>query len=449
MLKNIFISTILLFSIGAYSFEYEPGKVIVKFKKAANTSSYAKVSEIKGSEFKVMKIDSGKDVLAAVSELASNPDVEYAQPSYIYRISRTPDDTLYASKLWGLNNTPQTVDTSGGVLGGLFSTHNPGTAGDDINAESAWDVITSCSSIVVAVLDTGIRYTHEDLSGNMWDDGTSNHYHGYDYVNHDNFPLDDHGHGTHVAGIIGAYGSNTKGVTGVCWRVQLMAIKACDFLGSCSETNLIAGIDYAIAHGANIINTSFNMYGGTDDALSAKVTEAQQAGVLIVAAAGNGHAMSVVIPCSTTDPTDLGTDPGYNVDTGETTYPCNFTQDNILCVAALDQKFERACFSNYGATSVDVAAPGTNIVSTWGKTTDSAYAIENGTSMATPYAVGVAALIWANNPNYNYSDVKNAVMYGGTAISSMSGITVSGNVLNAYSSLSYINRPVGLKAVVH
>jgi subtilisin family serine protease len=276
----------------------------------------------------------------------------------------------------------------------------------------------------------------------MWDGGSSYPNHGKDFYNNDLDPIDDNGHGSHVSGIIGASGNNGVGVTGVCWMTNIMALKSFNAAGDGSTSTIISAISFAIDHGANILNASFNLYGDADPPLSAAVTAAEQAGILIVSAAGNG--CPDAIHCSPTITT------GYNVDTSAiypNTYPCAFPQDNILCVAAIDQKFQKASFSNYGSTSVDVAAPGTNVWSTW-NTSNSAYALENGTSMATPYSVGLAALVWANNPTFTYLDVKNAVMYGGAAISSMSDITVSGNVINAYNALNYINVPRGLTAVV-
>ena len=437
MLNKLKFILVLFFISGALFAQYVPGELIVKMKRSASASSYVGVSAIAGSNFKVMKIDQSKDVLEAAEELAKDPNVEYAEPNYIFHISNVPNDTYY-SRLWGLKNTGQSVPSS-------TEPNNPGNSGDDINAEAAWGIINDCSTVTVAVIDTGARYTHEDLVDNMWNGGGSYPYHGWNYcssssdISHtcdgapNNNPLDNNGHGTHVAGIIGARGSNAKGVTGVCWRINIMALKSFDANGSGGVTSIIPAIDFAINHGAKIINTSFNMYGSVSVALSEKITEAEQAGILIVSAAGNGDGSAGSA--------------GYNVDTGIKTYPCCYTQDNILCVAALDQKFQRASFSNYGSTSVDVGAPGVNVWSSWnGSNTD--YKIESGTSMATPYTVGVAALVWAKNPSYTYLDVKHAVMYGGAAVSSMANITVGGKVINAYNALNYINTPTGLSAVV-
>jgi thermitase len=429
MLNKLKVTLMLFFISGVLSAEYVPGEIIVKMKKSANLSSYVGVSEITGSDFKVIKIDKDKDVIEAAAELAKDPNIEYAEPNYIFHISSVPNDTYYSTnKLWGLNNTGQTISGTDSM-----SANNPGNSGDDINAEEAWTLITDCSTRTVAVIDTGVRYTHEDLIDNMWNGGGSYPNHGYDFFNSDNNPDDDNGHGSHVSGIIGARGNNAKGVAGVCWRIKIMALKSFGAGGDGDVISIIPAVDFAINHGANVINASFNMYGAASAALSAKITEAEQAGILFVAAAGNGDGSAGAA--------------GYNVDTGIKTYPCCYTQDNILCVAAVDQKFQRTSFSNYGATSVDVGAPGINVWSAW-NTSNSAYKIESGTSMATPYTAGLAALVWADNPSYTYLDVKHAVMYGGAAVSSMANVTVSGKVINAYNALNYINAPTGLTAVV-
>ena len=239
MLNKLKFILVLLFISNALfaEAEYVPGELIVKFKKSSNISAYARVSEINGSDLKVMKVDKGKNVMEAVAELTQNPDVEYAQPNYIYHISSVPNDTYYTTKLWGLKNTAQSILGSGSI-----STNNPGNLGNDINAEDAWSIISDCGSIVVAIIDTGVKYTHPDISSNMWSGN------GYNFINNSSNPLDDNGHGTHVAGIIGAVGDNNTGVTGVCWQIQIMALKAFSACGTGSTTKIISAIDYAINH---------------------------------------------------------------------------------------------------------------------------------------------------------------------------------------------------------
>ena len=274
----------------------------------------------------------------AISKLRLQAGVASVQPNFIYHASVTANDSSYG-QLWGLQNNAQTVTNPS------YNFHNPGTAGMDMDATLAWDQITDCSSVTVAVIDTGVHYNHEDLTSNMWD-GTGAGYanHGYDYVDNDNDPMDTHGHGTHVAGTIGAIGNNNTGTTGVCWQASIMAIRVLDTSGSGDTADIIQGVNFATTNGARVISMSLGG-GGFDAALNNAIANAAGAGVAVVVAAGND---------------------GIDNDTTPTpTYPCNYTQPNLLCVAALDQAYSLADFSNTGATSVDVGAPGTNIMSTW------------------------------------------------------------------------------------
>lgn len=287
-------------------------------------------------DFAILSLDVATDsVSQAVARLSQDPTVDSVQPDFIYRISATvPNDPSY-SKLWGLKNTAQTI-LSEHASQSLYTGGNPGTSGRDMSLETAWDRTTDCSAVVVAVIDTGIKLDHEDLEDNLWPSMTSQN--GYDFYNSDTDPTDDEGHGTHVAGTIGARGNNAIGTSGVCWRVQLMAIKALGADGSGSTSTIIQGVNYAVANGAQIINMSLGG-GGFDSAFQSAINAAGAAGVLVVVAAGND---------------------GRNNSTSPT-YPCNFTTANLICVGAVDQQFSMASFSNYSTTHVDIGAPGTNI----------------------------------------------------------------------------------------
>ncbi|MGZ3694576.1 MAG: S8 family serine peptidase [Bdellovibrionota bacterium] len=286
-----------------------------------------------------MKLAPGQKVEDMVARLSSDPDVEYAQPNFIYHTTAVPNDTSYG-QLWALKNTGQTIAAA------PYATHNPGISGKDVSAESAWTIATDCAANTVAVIDTGVNYNQTDLVANMWNGGGAYPNHGYDFVDSDNDPMDLNGHGTHVAGTIGAVGNNGSGTTGVCWTASLMAVRVLDAAGSGQDSDIILGINFAVAQGAKVINMSLG--GSTyDAALNTAILNASNAGVVIVVAAGND---------------------GTNNDGGSPTYPCNYTSANLICVAALDQSFALASFSNYGATSVDVGAPGTNIKSTWNGT---------------------------------------------------------------------------------
>ena len=329
---------------------FVPGEVIVRYKESATGSARLQAlkahSAVKlgtpAKHFDHVKIREGLSVDEAVSELSRDPEIESVQPNYIYRTFALPNDPQLGQQ-WGLKNTGQTIT----LPAGSTSTNNPGIAGADMSAEAAWSIRTDCSSVVVAIIDSGINYRHEDLAGNMWDGGAAYPNHGYDFVNNDNDPSDLLGHGTHVAGTIGAVGNNGVGVAGVCWKAKLMAVKVSES-GTATSADMAKGFDFAIANGAKVINLSM---GNTenDPVLKAAVQKASDAGIVIVAAAGN-------------DSSDNDQEP---------TYPCSYKLANVLCVAAVDQKGQLASFSNFGKTTIHVAAPGANIRNSFAGTTKS------------------------------------------------------------------------------
>jgi subtilisin family serine protease len=325
--------------------DYADDEILVKFKEDASdfsmmttiqTQGDSKIKKVSNKKIIQVKLKEGQTVEDAIAEYYSYPNVEYAQPNFIYHIMATaPLDPDY-EHLWGLKNTGQIVPDAS------YPTNNPGKIGDDMDLELAWDIVTDCSSVIVAVVDSGINYNHEDLAANMW---SSINYpnHGYDFVDDDDDPMDYNGHGTHCAGTIGAVGNNNIGTTGVCWKVQLMAVRVLNTAGAGYTSDIISGIYFAVSEGAKILSMSIGSY-YFDQAYYDALKDAQTNGVLVIAAAGN-------------DDSDN--------DGGTHTYPCDYDLDNIIGVAALDQSYELAHFSNYGSTSVDVGAPGTNILSEW------------------------------------------------------------------------------------
>ncbi|MEQ1555688.1 MAG: S8 family peptidase, partial [Gallionella sp.] len=328
---------------------YAPSQVLVQFKPNMSTAMRSQTAQSFGaqsiqalatsSNWSVANLPAGQTVAQAVAAYANNPNVAAVQPNYIYHTMAVPNDPQYG-QLWAAKNTGQPIST-GTYPAGVPVT---GTAANDMNLEAAWNVQTDCSSTIVAVIDSGVNYTSTDLAANMWNGGVAAPLHGWNFVGAgSNDPMDLNGHGTHVAGTIGAVGNNAIGVTGVCWKASIMAVRVMDAQGSGTTSSIIQGIDYAIQHGAKIINMSLGGQGPFDTAYSAAITRAQTANVLVVVAAGNATNNNDVAP----------------------TYPCSFTQPNLICVAALDQNYALANFSNFGASSVDVGAPGTNILSTW------------------------------------------------------------------------------------
>ena len=334
--------------------------------------------------------------------------IEFAEPDYLYQLGATPNDTSYGV-LWGLNNTGQTVN------------RDRGTANADIDCNLAWDVTTGSTTMVVGMCDSGIRGTHEDIAGNLWtnpgetagngvdDDGNGyiDDTWGWDFWNNDKDPTDDNGHGTHTAGTVGARGNNAKGVTGVCWNVKMVGLKIGSASGSVSVSAGISAINYCVTKGIKLSNHSWGG-GSFSSAMDAAITNARNAGHLLVCSAGNS---------------------GLNND-ATPSYPASYSQDNILSVAATDNDNRLASFSNYGATRVDLGAPGVNIYSTYGKSNTS-YSYLSGTSMAAPHVTGVAALVWGANPSLSYSQVRSKILSTVKPISALSGKTVTGGVLNA------------------
>jgi len=329
---------------------YVPDELLIVPKQGASFQNNAAVNmsvlskHTHGTPFIRVKLAQGSNVMAAAQTMANQPWVAHVQPNYIYKASALPNDPLF-TQYWGLKNTGQTVNTTTGI------------AGADMALEQAWNVVTNCSAVTVAVIDTGVNYNHPDLAANIWnnageiagnnidDDGNGfiDDVQGWDFVQNDNAPMDFNKHGTHVAGIIGAVGNNAVGGTGICWGVKIMPVRVLGSTGSGTTADIVAGIDYAVANGAKVINMSLGGSGGSaGDLQDIAIGNANTAGVLVVVAAGNSAA-------------DIDTSP---------VYPASYTQANIITVAATDQTDSLASFSNFGAVSVDVAAPGVNIEST-------------------------------------------------------------------------------------
>ncbi len=312
--------------------------------QAAHKSEVLQTLEAIG-RLQVLGVPGGETVSSLIAKYEQSGLVEFAEPDYTIHVFATPDDPKFLDgTLWGLNNTGQ----------------NGGTPDADIDAPEAWDVLSSASNVVVAVLDTGVRYTHEDLAANMWvnpNDGG----HGTNALAGTNDPSDDSGHGTMIAGILGAVGNYGIGVVGVAWRVQIMACKCFDNFGVGNVSAAVACLDYARANGARIINASWGFTNSL--ALSNAFYSVRNAGVIVVAAAGNSHA-------------DIDVSP---------TYPASYDFDNVVSVAYTTRNDTLGTNSNYGATNVDLAAPGEQIYSTFGAT-DSFYFTNTGSSFAAAYA---------------------------------------------------------------
>ena len=308
-----------------------------------------------------------------------------------------------------------------------------------INAPAAWNITTGSSNAVVAVIDTGIDYTHPDLAANMFhntadcnSDGIDNDGNGYiddcfgiDVANGDSDPMDDHYHGTHVAGTIGAVGNNAIGIVGVNWNVQLLACKFFDASGSATTEGAIECLEYVKEmkdRGVNIVATN-NSWGGDENsqALYDAIDVQRQHGILFIAGAGNGNAFGI----------------GQNNDSVPF-YPCNYFLANIICVAATTSTDAKASFSNFGKHTVHVGAPGNNILSTL---PGNSYGSLSGTSMATPHVSGVAALLKAQDSNRDWRTIKNLILAGGDTVSSMAN-TITGKRINANGAMTCSNKVI-------
>jgi len=360
------------------------------------------------SGLQVVKLTSNISVKDAIYEYQKNPDVVYAQPNYVYHTTAlTPNDPSFNLQ-WGLHNTGQQVN---GIMG---------TSDADIDAPEAWDVSTGSGTVIIAVIDSGIHYTHPDLMSNMWtnvdeilgngidddDNGYIDDVYGWNFYNGNNDPNDGNAplyHGTHCAGILGAVGNNSVGVCGVNWNVKIMSLRTTDASGSSYTSDDISAINYANANGASIISNSWGGY-DYDQALKDAIDNSP---TVMVCAAGNDN--------RNTDTTPF--------------YPASFNSPNIISVAATDPSDNKVSFSNYGQTSVDLAAPGVNIYSTK-KASD--YQFMSGTSMATPFVAGVAALIKSVNPNLTNIQIKNIILNNVDVKPSLTGLVNTGGRLNAY-----------------
>jgi len=362
----------------------------------------------------VVTLPAGMTVEEALQQFNGADGILYAQPNYEVQICSTfPDDTRF-DDLWGMHNTGQTG----------------GTADADIDAPEAWDISTGSSEIVVAVIDTGVGYTHPDLAANMWvneaekngtpgvdDDGNGyiDDIYGYDFCNYDGDPMDDHYHGTHCAGTIGGIGNNGEGVAGVNWNVRIMALKFLDSSGSGWSDDAIKCVEYSALMGANL---SSNSWGGGpyNQGLKDAIDAAGAAGMLFAAAAGN-------------DSSNNDSSPHY---------PSSYDCESLIAVMATDHSDNKAGFSSWGPVSVDLGAPGVDILSCQ---LGGGYKYASGTSMATPHVAGACALIWSMNPAMSNNEVKDILLSTGDQIPALVGKCVSQGRLNLYQAILETKAP--------
>jgi len=398
--------------------EYVPNQVTALFSETATQAEIeGLVSQMSATvvsanpyfPFYVLQLPSSTSVEDAKAFLNASPLVRVSVPNYIMFSAATPNDPSF-SLLWGMNNTGQTG----------------GNANADIDAPEAWNLTTGSSNIVVAVIDTGVDQTHPDLAQNLWtnqaeangisnvdDDGNGfvDDIHGWNFISNSNNTQDDHGHGTHVAGTIGAVGNNGTGVAGVNWTVTIMPIKVLASNGRGTFAAYFNALAYAAQNGAHV--TSASLGGIVSDSISnynSLYDAANTGSMLNIVAAGNE---------------------GLNIDKDPRLWiPAEIDRSNLITVGATDHSDSIASFSNYGSTSVDLTAPGVDILSTtWGGGTG----YMSGTSMATPHVSGVAALVLSRYPEFigNPSGLRTRIESGVDVVSGHGNIRTGGR-LNAY-----------------
>ena len=394
---------------------FADGELLVKFKSGVSAQKTLRVNAQTGarvlekfadSAWQRIQIPAGLSVEKTIEKYKNLAEVETAQPNFYYHLLAAPNDPQFSS-MYGLQK---------------------------ISAPAAWNLTTGSTETVVAVIDTGVKYTHEDLAANIWknpgeingngidDDanGFVDDYYGYDFFFNDSDPADENGHGTHTSGTIGAVGNNALGITGINWNVRLMAIKIYDSDGlGTTSAMLINAYNYVRmmkSRGVNIRVTN-NSYGGCDEACNYDqatkdaIDALGDAGVLQVFAAGN-------------DSRNIETTPAF---------PASYTSPSILSVAASNSTDDRAGFSNFGAVSVDLAAPGSGILSTHPSAGN--YVSFSGTSMAAPHAAGVAALLSTYNPNLSAQSLKATLMNTVDVLTQWNGVVKTGGRLNAANAL--------------
>jgi subtilisin family serine protease len=405
-----------------------PARVLVRFSQDIPEEARGMLRKLVGSFGRqtydlvpgLERLDVSVGTEKAIAALSNQPGVLYAEPDlWVTKAATTNDPDL--PNLWGFQR---------------------------VDAPTAWDSTTG-AGVVVAVIDEGIDVNHPDLAGNIWvnqaeangtagvdddNNGYVDDVHGWDFYNGDASVFDggpgseEDSHGTHVAGTIAAVGNDGIGVVGMAYSAKVMSLK---FLGPDGgyTSDAVAALDYAVAMGAPISNNSWGG-GGASAAMEQALDAALSAGHLFVAAAGND-----------------GKDNDYTVRRGpnlwhQHSYPSDYAHDNVMSVAALDEADQLAWFSNWGDTSVDVAAPGTNILSTL---PNGEYGSYNGTSMATPHVSGLAALIWARlvaeGKTPSFADVKSHIMATAELLPALSGKTVSGGLIDAAASQQAVNEP--------
>ncbi|MBM4090177.1 MAG: choice-of-anchor D domain-containing protein, partial [Planctomycetes bacterium] len=403
--------------------DYDPTSLIVRMRPDADIHA-ALATVLPGAEVggnvqlvpDLYNIDlaDGMSVLDAVATLGGLASVLYAEPnSYVYAQEGFYPNDPYFPQLWGLHNTGQ----------------SSGTPGADISAPEAWSVTTGEPSVIVAVIDSGVDYNHPDLANNIWlnedeipGDGIDNDGNGFiddvrgwNFYSNTNNPMDDHSHGTHVAGTIGAIGNNGVGVAGVAWNVKIMPLKILGADNRGTVWDAVKALNYAVANGAHVSNNSYA--GMAHSSFRDAIIAADEMGHIFVAAAAND---------------------GRNIDTNPV-YPASYNLPNMITVAGTTNTDGLASWSNYGVNSVHLGAPGVNIYSTLPGVS---YGNKSGTSMAAPHVTGTVALLRTLRPDWTVGQLKTSILNTVDQVGALAVTTLSGGRLNAAAAVD-VAYPVG------
>ncbi len=438
---------------GAPAREFDKSTILVRFQASAAKSARDALCDSVGGvvehEYSLVPnlicLRINVSVAEALSAFQARPDlVQYAEPNRYLQAVATPNDHLYSSLQWGAINTGQIIDISWTPVP-VPGFDQTGTPGADANLEAAWDITTGDADFVIAVIDTGIDHNHLDLDPNIWEnpgetgvdgmgnlmstngiDDDSNGYiddvRGWDFVNDDNDTTGDNPfHGSHVAGILGAAGNNGIGIAGVNWRCKIMPLQFLDATGFGLCSDAARAIEYACDKGVKVSN---NSYGdpNVDQSLLDAVTAARDMGHLFVAASGNnGNSLPF--------------------------YPASFDLDNIISVAAVDNLDQLAGFSNFGATSVDLGAPGVGVPSTVNQNGQMTFESLQGTSMASPQVAGAAALLWSAMPGWTFTQVRSQILSTVRPIPALVDVTVTEGTLDVGAALAIVPKPPRIEVI--
>lgn len=447
--KNLIFSAVLALGFGSSAAfskddfaERVPGEIIVKFNSDKVDMGFLKSMGVMTIEplgvsfgnFQKIELNDDKNFDMTLQALNDHPDVEYAEPNFVYRLiepivedkadylvdqivgdlSEYLPDVPRMNELWGLVNTGQ------GVPGGGSSIE-----GADIDAMRAWALERGSHNVTIAVIDTGIDYNHQDLAANMWvnedelhgtpgEDSDGNGFvddiYGYDFTRNQGSPMDGNGHGTHCAGTIGAIHNNGLGVAGVMADVRMMGLKFLTDRGSGTTANAIRAVDYATMMDVDIMSNSWGG-GGRSQALKDAIINANEAGILFVVAAGNSSSNNDTRP----------------------TYPASYNVDNVIAVAATTGMDGLASFSSFGAESVHLGAPGHQILSS---TPNNNYRVLSGTSMAAPHVSGALGLLLSQEGRLPTSEVRERLIATTDPVGALRGRVANSGRLNAYNLLT-------------